>query len=97
MDNQTEEHVYVNPAYITIIVAGSAGSKEKLSGGSSPKKDLAKFIEDYGLVQSLLTQIWQEGVGKLEAIVKGSVRTRFYKKKASWPPQLQTFRVLHNF
>ena len=97
MDNQTEEHVYVNPAYITIIVAGSAGSKEKLSGGSSPKKDLAKFIEDYGLVLSLLTQIWQEGVGKLEAIVKSSVRTRFYKKKRPGPLSYKLLGVLHNF
>ena len=48
MDNQTEEHVYTNPDYITIIVAGSAGSREKLSGGTAPPKDLAKYIEDYG-------------------------------------------------
>lgn len=52
VDNQTQEHVYINPAYMTIIVAGSAGSKEKLSSGSAPKKDLAKYIEDYGLVRS---------------------------------------------
>lgn len=50
MDIQTEEHVYTNPDYITIIVAGSAGSREKLSGGTAPPKDLAKYIEDYGLV-----------------------------------------------
>ena len=50
VDNQTEEHVYTNPDYITIIVAGSAGSREKLSGGTAPPKDLAKYIEDYGLV-----------------------------------------------
>ncbi|XP_020628911.1 acid phosphatase type 7-like isoform X2 [Orbicella faveolata] len=48
LDNQTKEHVYINPAYLTTIVAGSAGSKEKLSSGSAPKKDLAKYIEDYG-------------------------------------------------
>lgn len=52
LDNQTEDHVYVNPAYMTVIVAGSAGSKERISSGSAPKKDLAKYIEDYGLVQS---------------------------------------------
>lgn len=51
LDNQTKEHVYINPAYLTTIVAGSAGSKEKLSSGSAPKKDLAKYIEDYGSVQ----------------------------------------------
>ncbi|KAL9987626.1 hypothetical protein ACROYT_G001967 [Oculina patagonica] len=48
LDNQTEDHVYVNPAYMTVIVAGSAGSKERISSGSAPKKDLAKYIEDYG-------------------------------------------------
>ncbi|XP_058947647.2 acid phosphatase type 7 isoform X2 [Pocillopora verrucosa] len=48
VDIQTEEHVYTNPDYITIIVAGSAGSREKLSGGTAPPKDLAKYIEDYG-------------------------------------------------
>lgn len=51
LDNQTKEHVYINPAYLTTIVAGSAGSREKLSSGSAPKKDLAKYIEDYGSVQ----------------------------------------------
>ena len=53
LDNQTKEHVYINPAYLTTIVAGSAGSKEKISSGSAPKKDLAKYIEDYGSVHSL--------------------------------------------
>lgn len=53
LDNQTKEHVYINPAYLTTIVAGSAGSKEKISSGSAPKKDLAKYLEDYGSVQSL--------------------------------------------
>jgi len=52
LDNQTEEHVYINPAYLTTIVAGSAGSREKISSGSAPKEDLAKYIEDYGSVQS---------------------------------------------
>jgi len=35
---------------MTTIVAGSAGSKEKLSSGKGPEKSLAKYIEDYGLV-----------------------------------------------
>lgn len=52
VDNQTIEHVYINPAYRTTIVAGSAGSKEKLSSGKGPEKTLAKYIEDYGLVLS---------------------------------------------
>lgn len=69
VDNQTE-HVYVNPAYMTTIVAGSAGSKEKLSGGSAPKRDLAKYIEDYGLVQSLAWRLGQ-GCGLV-----GDVRAR---------------------
>ncbi|XP_068693924.1 acid phosphatase type 7-like isoform X2 [Montipora foliosa] len=41
-------HTYINPAYMTTIVAGSAGSKEKLSDGRAPRDNLAKYIEDYG-------------------------------------------------
>lgn len=52
LDNQTKEHFYINPVYLTTIVAGSAGSKEEISSGSAPKKDLAKYIEEYGSVQS---------------------------------------------
>ena len=52
LDNQTKEHVYINPTYLTTIVAGSAGSREEISSGSAPKKDLAKYIKDYGSVQS---------------------------------------------
>ena len=37
---------------MTTIVAGSAGSKEKLSGGKAPSKILANYIKDYGLVFS---------------------------------------------
>ena len=46
--NHTEKSVYVNPVYLTTIVAGSAGSKEKLSSGKAPKRTLAKYIQDYG-------------------------------------------------
>ena len=52
LDNQTKEHFYINPVYLTTIVAGSAGSREEISSGSAPKEDLAKYIEDYGSVQS---------------------------------------------
>ena len=40
--------VYVNPKYLTIIVAGSAGSREKLSDGKGPEKGMVTFIKDYG-------------------------------------------------
>lgn len=58
VDKQTG-HAYVNPAYMTTIVAGSAGSKEKISSGSAAAKYLAKYIEDYGLVQSVLVKDWK--------------------------------------
>jgi len=47
-DNHTEKNVYVNPVYLTTIVAGSAGSKEKLSSGKAPERTLAKHIQEYG-------------------------------------------------
>lgn len=46
------QYVYMNPSYMTTIVAGSAGSKERLSSGRAPRKTLAEYIEDYGLVLS---------------------------------------------
>jgi len=46
------QYIYINPSYMTTIVAGSAGSKEKLSGGKAPSKTLANYIKDYGLVFS---------------------------------------------
>ncbi|XP_015766386.1 PREDICTED: acid phosphatase type 7-like isoform X2 [Acropora digitifera] len=42
------QYIYINPSYMTTIVAGSAGSKEKLSGGKAPSKTLANYIKDYG-------------------------------------------------
>lgn len=47
-DNHTDKNVYVNPVYLTTIVAGSAGSKEKLSDGKAPHRALAEYIEEYG-------------------------------------------------
>lgn len=49
-DNHTDKNVYVNPVYLTTIVAGSAGSKEKLSDGKAPHRALAEYIEEYGWV-----------------------------------------------
>ena len=46
--NHTDKNVYVNPVYLTTIVAGSAGSKEKLSSGKAPQRTLAKYIQEYG-------------------------------------------------
>ena len=40
---------------MTTIVAGSAGSREKLSHGSAPEKDLAKYIVEYGYVRKGLS------------------------------------------
>lgn len=45
----TDNHVYVNPKFKTVIVAGSAGSHEKLSNWThAPERMSAKYIYDYG-------------------------------------------------
>ncbi|RMX42635.1 hypothetical protein pdam_00010287 [Pocillopora damicornis] len=45
----TDNHVYVNPKFKTVIVAGSAGSHEKLSNWTrAPDRMSAKYIYDYG-------------------------------------------------
>lgn len=44
-------------------MAGSAGSKEKISSGSAPKEVLAKYMEEYGSVQSPQVVHWS-GVGE---------------------------------
>lgn len=46
------KYAYINPSYMTTIVAGSAGSKEELSDGRAPSKTLAIYFKDYGLVFS---------------------------------------------
>ncbi|XP_032237030.1 acid phosphatase type 7 [Nematostella vectensis] len=48
VDRPDKKNVYVNPKFMTVIVAGSAGSKEKISHGLGPKRHLAKYIFDYG-------------------------------------------------
>ncbi|KAM7438504.1 hypothetical protein ABFA07_012029 [Porites harrisoni] len=49
VDRPTDNHVYVNPRYKTDIVAGSAGSHEKLSNWTRAPDNLsAKYIYDYG-------------------------------------------------
>ena len=42
------KHKYVNPAYMTTIVAGSAGGEEKLSHSTAPKQMVAKYLKNYG-------------------------------------------------
>ena len=49
----SDAHVYDNPKYLTTIVAGSAGSKEKISHGLGPEKTLVTSIFDYGSVPAL--------------------------------------------
>lgn len=44
----SDTHVYDNPKYLTTIVAGSAGSKEKISHGLGPKETLVTSVFDYG-------------------------------------------------
>ena len=49
VDKPTDNHVYVNPKFKTVIVAGSAGSHEKLSNWTRAPDNLsAKYIYDYG-------------------------------------------------
>lgn len=49
VDKPTDNHVYVNPKFKTVIVAGSAGSHEKLSNWTrAPDRLSAKYIYDYG-------------------------------------------------
>ena len=49
VDYPTDNHVYVNPKFKTVIVAGSAGSHEKLSNWTrAPDRLSAKYIYDYG-------------------------------------------------
>ncbi|XP_067016547.1 acid phosphatase type 7-like isoform X1 [Acropora muricata] len=42
------KHKYVNPAYMTTIVAGSAGGKERLSHSTAPRQMVAKYLKNYG-------------------------------------------------
>lgn len=42
------KHKYVNPAYMTTIVAGSAGGKERLSPSTAPRQMVAKYLKNYG-------------------------------------------------
>ena len=49
VDKPAESHVYINPKYKTVIVAGSAGSRERLSNWThAPDYMSAKYIYDYG-------------------------------------------------
>lgn len=49
VDKPAENHVYINPKYKTVIVAGSAGSRERLSNWThAPDYMSAKYIYDYG-------------------------------------------------
>jgi predicted MPP superfamily phosphohydrolase len=65
VDSQ-EKHHYTNPKYMTTIVAGSPGCREKISHGSGPAKALAEHSLSYGyghlkiLNATHLTWEWQQ-------------------------------------
>ena len=49
VDKPSDNHVYVNPKFKTVIVAGSAGSHERLSNWTRASDYMsAKYILDYG-------------------------------------------------
>ncbi|XP_031574017.1 acid phosphatase type 7-like [Actinia tenebrosa] len=48
IDRQSDKNVYKNPKYMTTVVVGSAGSKEKISQGLGPINKLVTHIFDYG-------------------------------------------------